>query len=134
MVRPLLTLAIAAVLTTACDYRAGGLIGVTPPATQIVFVVQPSDAAANAFITPGVEVHVRNNNGQTVPNTNVPITLTLIGGTAGANLLGAAPVSAVNGVASFPNLRIDQAGVGYQLMASANGFQTVASRSFNVTP
>lgn len=135
MVRPLLTtLAIAAVLTTACDYRSGGLVGVIPPPTKIVFVVQPSNVAPNAFMTPGVEVHVQNNTNQTVPNANVPITLTLVTGTgtAGATLSGAAPVSAVNGVAAFPNLRIDLAGTGYQLQASASGFQTTASRTFNV--
>ena len=137
MVRPLLTtLAVAAVLTTACDYRGGGLIGVTPPATKIVFVVQPTDVAVNTSISPAVEVHVQNANNQTVTNANVAIIISLVPGTgaAGANLSGAAPVSAVNGVATFPNLRLDLAGAGYQLSATATGFGTVASRAFNVTP
>lgn len=137
MVRPLLTtLALAVVLTTACDYRTGGLIGVTPPATKIAFVVQPSGEAANAFIIPVVEVHVRNNDNQTVQNANVAITLSIVPGTGatGAQLLGAAPVAAVNGVAVFPNLRIDLAGTGYQLLATAAGFQSVASATFDITP
>ena len=137
MVRPILTtLAFAVVLTTACDSRPGGLIGVLPPATKIVFVVQPTDVAANASISPPVEVHVQNNNNQTITNANVPITVTLVTGTgtAGAVLTGAAPVAAVNGVATFPNLRVDRAGTGYQLQATASGFPSIASSAFNVTP
>jgi hypothetical protein len=137
MVRPLLTtLAIAAALTTACDYRSGGLIGVSPPATKIAFVVQPSDVAANTSMFPAVQVHVQNSNNQTITNANVAIQLSLVPapGTAGAILLGASPINAVNGVATFSNLRIDQEGAGYQLVATAAGFTSVASQPFNVTP
>ena len=133
MVRPTLTtLALAVVLTTACDYRSGGLIGVTPPATKIVFVVQPTDVAVNVPIFPPVQVHVQNANNQTITNANVAISLSLV--QTGAILTGAAPTNAVNGVATFANLRIDQVGAGLQLQASAPGFPSVTSALFNVTP
>ena len=137
MVRPFLTmLAIATVLTTACDYRGGGFIGVTPPATKIVFVVQPTDEPVNTSITPAVEVHVQNTNNQTVANSNVAISLAIAPGTGtpGAILSGAAPINAVNGIARFPNLRVNVQGAGYQLTASAPGFLTATSNTFNVTP
>jgi hypothetical protein len=133
MVRPLLTtLALAAVLTTACDSRGSGLIGVTPPATKLVFVVQPSDVPVNTPIFPPVQVHVQNANNQTVANANVAISLSLV--QTGAVLTGAAPTNAVNGVATFGNLRIDQVGAGLQLQASAPGFPSATSALFNVTP
>jgi hypothetical protein len=137
MVRPLLTtLALAVVLTTACDSRGGGLIGVTPPATKIAFVVQPSDALAGVPIFPAVEVHVQNADNQTVPNANVAVQLSIAPGTGttGAVLSGGAPISAVNGVARFTTLRVDLVGTGYQLTATAPGFTTITSTAFRVTP
>ncbi len=42
-------------------------------------------------------------------------------------------VDVVNGVATFPNLSLDQAGMGYTLQASASGLTAATSSPFNVT-
>ena len=122
-------------LSVACDTRVGGLVGVQPPASKIAFTTQPSSVQAGAAITPAVQVAVQNTNNQTV-FSNAAITLQIVPGTgtAGAVLSGAAPQNAVNGVVNFTGLRIDLPGNGYQLLASAPGFASVASAAFNVTP
>jgi hypothetical protein len=43
-------------------------------------------------------------------------------------------VTAVNGVATFSNLSIDQAGDGYTLVAAATGLTGATSAPFNITP
>jgi hypothetical protein len=40
----------------------------------------------------------------------------------------------VDGVATFSDLSIDQAGIGYQLVATAEGFPARNSNPFNVSP
>jgi len=42
-------------------------------------------------------------------------------------------VNVVDGVATFPNLSIDQIGMGYTLRATAGGLTAATSSSFNVT-
>lgn len=136
MVRRLSSLVTIAALTVACDVRPVGIVGVTPPATRIAFVSQPSSAQAGVAITPAVQVVVQNNDGTTVPSANVPISLSIVPGTgtAGAVLTGGAAQQATQGVVNFTNLRIDLPGTGYQLQATASGFASVTSAPFNITP
>ena len=55
-----------------------------------------------------------------------------IGNNPGAGTLaGTLTVAAANGVATFPNLSINNTGVGYTLTASATGFTTVTSTAFS---
>jgi len=136
MVQRLLALVAIAALTAACDTRVGGLVGVTPPATRIAFISQPSNAQAGVNISPAVQVAIQNNDGTTITSTNAAITLTIVAGTgtAGAVLAGGGPLAATAGIANFTNLRIDLAGTGYQLLASASGFPSVTSTTFSITP
>jgi hypothetical protein len=124
----------ALVALTSCDSREG-LIGVTPPASRIVFLSQPSNVQTFAAMAP-VQIAVQNENGQTVGSGSVAVTITLVPGTgtAGALLTGGAAQNTTSGVVVFGNLRIDLAGTGYQLLASAQGFQAIASAPFDVTP
>jgi hypothetical protein len=125
-----------AVPTTACDTRVSGVVGVTPPATRIAFASQPSNAQVGVAITPAVQVVVQNTNGETITSSNVPISLTIAPGTGavGAVLTGGATQTAVSGVVNFTNLRINLAGTGYQLVATATGFPSITSTAFDITP
>jgi hypothetical protein len=136
MVQRFLAVMACAALAAGCDTRVGGLIGVTPPASQIAIVSQPGNTPAGAAITPGVQIHIQNSQGQTIPSTNAPVTLTIAPGTgtAGAVLTGGGPLNAVNGIVNFTNLRINLPGTGYQLLATAPGFTSVTTAAFNVTP
>jgi hypothetical protein len=59
-----------------------------------------------------------------------PITVSLNPSSGG--LTGTTTVNAVNGVATFSNLKISNAGSGYKLLASSNGSPAVVSRGFDV--
>src|SRR2546422_7905305 len=52
---------------------------------------------------------------------------------AGGTLTGNAPVNAVNGVATFANLKIDKAGTGYTLTATSGTLTQATSNAFNIT-
>ncbi len=79
---------------------------------------------------------MQNANGLTMTNSSVPVTMSITPGTgtAGAVLSGQFIVNAVNGVASFNNLRISLAGTGYRLTASASGLTAATTNTFAVAP
>ena len=136
MVQRLLALAAIAALAAGCDTRVGGLVGVTPPASRIAFISQPSSSAVGVNIAPAVQVAIQNDDGTTITSANAQVNLTIVTGTgaAGAVLTGGGPLAATGGIVNFTNLRIDLAGTGYQLLATATGFASVASTQFNITP
>src|SRR5437667_7442558 len=51
----------------------------------------------------------------------------------GGTLTGNAPVNAVNGVATFPNLKIDKVGTGYTLKTTSGTLTPATSNAFNIT-
>src|SRR6202012_197008 len=108
---------------------AGG--GGTPPptATKLAFIQQPSNASAGATITPAVTVVVQDSNGNTVTTATNPVTLALAGGTG---LTGTLTATAQNGVATFSNLSIANAGT-YTLSASSTGLTSATSGSFTIS-
>ena len=106
------------------------------PAAQLAFTVHPTDATVGVTVSPAVEVTVQDVLGNTVTTATETITLSIVaatdpsGGTA--TLSGGGPVSAVNGVATFPNVSIDIAGAGYTLEISASGVMPDTSATFNI--
>ena len=108
---------------------------VGPPA-QLAFGVQPSTTAAGGTIGPAVTIKVEDANGNVVPGDTSSIALAIGNDPSSGVLSGTTPVTAVNGVATFGNLSIDNAGNGYTLHATdaSNGTVTAAtSNAFNVT-
>src|SRR2546427_6635477 len=92
------------------------------PATELLFTVQPSAAMQDSAIAPPVKVTAYDSLGNKVTNFtgSVGVTLGNDGSvTQKATLSGGTPVSAVAGVATFPNLGIDQVGVGYTLRSGS---------------
>lgn len=108
--------------------------------SHLFFTVEPTDTAnsvtAGAVIAPPVQVSARDVSGQVVTSFtgNVTLTITAGTGTSGASLLGTTTVAAVGGVATFSDLRINQAGSGYKLTAAAGGLPAVISAFFDVIP
>ncbi len=106
-----------------------------PQATQLVFTVQPSKTAPGATITPAVEVTAVDDNGTPVTSFTGYVTIaighdgSLLGN---AVLSGTKMVRAVNGVARFSDLSIDQLGNGYTLQATASGLRSAESSAFNI--
>jgi hypothetical protein len=102
----------------------------------LAFGQGPSNTAANTNMTPAVTVRVNDAFGNLVSNLTtgvngltgtISVTLpnaTTVGGATTA-LVGGGPINLVNGVATFPAVQVNNAGVGYQLRAAVTGGTTV---------
>lgn len=102
--------------------------------SKLVFSVQPTAVNAGSTITPAVQVTAKDASNLTLTSFTGPVTVAILGGTgtAGAVLSGTLTVSAVAGVATFPNLAINLGGTGYKLTASSSGFTAGTSNAFTV--
>ncbi|PYO97626.1 MAG: hemagglutinin, partial [Gemmatimonadetes bacterium] len=103
-------------------------------ATRLVFTVQPGNTAAGSAITPAVQVTAQDNLGNTVTTFTGTVTIAIGNNAGGGSLSGTVSRAAVAGVAGFPGLSVDKAGVGYTLSATASGTGAAASTAFNITP
>ena len=111
----------------------------TGPATQLAFVGQPTNTAPGATMTPPVRVAAVDAQDNVVTTFGGSITIAIghNGGLLQAGTLrGTLLQPAVNGVATFTDLSIDQAGTGYTLMATnsqlSNGSMESAAFSIGV--
>lgn len=120
---------------------AAGLTGATSAfftinaatATHLSFTLQPSTTTVATAITPKVEVTARDAQGNTASSFTGNVTVAIATNPGSGTLGGTLSVAAVNGVASFSNLTINQAGVGYTLSAAAAGLTGSTSSTFDVT-
>ncbi|MBI4422072.1 MAG: hypothetical protein HY560_14705, partial [Gemmatimonadetes bacterium] len=119
---------------------AGGLTGATSNtfnitaavAAKLGFVVQPTNTQAGAALTPAVQVAVQDAAGNTVTTATNAVSVAIGTNPAGGVLAGTTTVNAVNGVATFSELSIAQAGAGYTLTAAASGLTGSTSGSFDI--
>jgi hypothetical protein len=135
------------VLVAACHFDklfndSGGSAasrgGSGPPVpTHLIFLTQPSDAAAGATIAPPVRVAAEDDQDRVVATFSGTISIaigqdgSLLGG---ARLNGTTNVAAVNGIATFADLSIDQPGVSdYTLVARSSPLVSAQSAPFKVT-
>ena len=104
-------------------------------ARQLRFTTQPSRTIPDSTIRPPVQVTAFDSAGNVVTSFtgNVQVAIGHDGAALGrANLTGTTTVPAVNGVATFANLRIDQIGTGYTLTATASPLAADTSDAFDV--
>jgi hypothetical protein len=137
-----LVLRLAGTLTvTGTDTADGSVTGstsftVTPAAADhLVFLAPPSDTVAGQTISPAVMVAVVDQFGniETGDNSDT-VTLSLGTNPGGGTLSGTLTVTVVEGIATFSDLSIDQAGVGYTLHATVGGsLADIDSNPFNIT-
>ena len=102
--------------------------------TQLQFGVQPGNTPVGVVITPAVTVLLEDAAGNLMPSASTPVTLALGANPGTANLGGTLTVTAVNGVATFSDLTLEQAGTGYTLNATAPGLTGAVSQAFTVIP
>jgi hypothetical protein len=110
------------------------VIALNPP-LHLAFTVQPSRTLPLLAIQPDVQVTALNAEGNRMTSYNGPVTITIgrNGGTVLAGTLsGTTTVNAVNGVATFSNLSIDQPGTGYTLVVNAANVFGAESAPFNI--
>jgi hypothetical protein len=107
-------------------------VGPDIPAKFVFTAQPPANSALNAPFTAAVSVE--DVNGNVVTTDNSTVNLTLRGGTPGA-LLSGGSMAAVNGVATFTNLKVDTAGNSYKLNADDGGtLMAATSNDFNIVP
>jgi TolB protein len=108
---------------------AFGAVASPGPASRLAFRVQPAFGFADRPFPRVVEVAAVDHYGNTATDFRGTVTVTL--GPSGS-LAGTTSVPAVSGVATFADLRIDQAGTGYTLTANAAGLPPVTTAAFDV--
>jgi alpha-tubulin suppressor-like RCC1 family protein len=111
--------------SAAFDVRYG-----TP--SRLAFTVQPAIAAPGAAIAPAVAVAIQDAANNTVATATDAITLRIETNPASGTLSGTTTVTPVNGVATFSNLSINNAGAGYTLGADAPSIGGAISAAFHV--
>jgi hypothetical protein len=105
------------------------------PPPHLSYAVQPRTTLPLMAIQPAVQVAVVDALGNRVTSYNGPVTVAIghNGGTVlPGTLSGTKTVNAVNGVATFSDLSIDQPGSGYTLLATVPDMFTAASAPFNI--
>jgi trimeric autotransporter adhesin len=114
--------------------QGDGALVVSAPATQLVFVQQPSNVVHNANVTPAINVLLVDGSFDAVTTSGVPVTLAIGTNPGGGTLSGGGPTNtAASGVATFTTTKISLAGTGYTLTASSAGLTGATSTAFNVT-
>lgn len=107
---------------------------VAGPAVRLAFTVQPTDAPAGSDISPAVRVTVQDSLGNTVKTSGDSVLVEIGNNPGGGTLSGTLKRRAVDGVASFPDLRISASGGGYTLVATAASLSADESDSFDISP
>ncbi len=108
-------------------------VTVTPglPAT-LTYTTQPSNTAANAPIAPAVVVEIRDAWSNRV-SSGASVTMDFGTNAGSGTLAGTLSQAAVNGVATFADLAINNIANGYTLKASSTGLTDAISNNFNIT-
>ena len=109
-------------------------LSVTPAIpTQLVFAVPPPESVA-ADSSFGLVVYVDDVLENVATSFQGTVVLSLSSNPGDATLGGTVSVTAINGVATFAGLTLDQQGDGYTLLATSNGLPSSTSGAINVTP
>lgn len=111
-----------------------GALALNPP-LHLVVTVQPKTTLPMMTITPAVQVSAVDALGNTATGFTGAVTIAIghNGGTLmPGTLSGTKTVNAVNGVATFGDLSIDQLGNGYTLVVTAGGVTGAESAPFNI--
>ena len=109
-------------------------VTVTPGApAALAFLTQPSNVLAGSTISPAVQVGIRDALGNLVTGATNAVTVAMGTNPGGGTLSGTLSMAALNGVATFSSLSINNVGTGYTLTAAATGLTGATSSGFNVT-
>ena len=132
---------VVAFVTAACPegtalitrFGAGGGAGGGAGSAGMFFRVQPSSTTtAGNIITPAIQLTVVDTSGSVDSAFSGAVTLALGNNPTGATLSGTLNVVPSFGTAVFGDLRMDKAGKGYTLQASAPGATGATSAPFNI--
>ena len=100
---------------------------------KLAFSAPPGDVAIGGTWRSPVTVSVQDENGRTVRNGKYAVTLALEK-SKHAKLLGTVAAATVNGIATFPDVKIDGAESDCRFLATATGLLAATSPAFHVGP
>ena len=126
----LATLALSATMLGGCTGDGGSEPHV---ATRLAFQTQPIAAVRDTALIATVTVAVLDENDDVLTSATNSVTLALGANPGSATLTGTASANAVNGIASFPGLKLSATGTAYSLVASSAGLTPATSNAFNIT-
>lgn len=109
-------------------------ITVTYPATNHLVTTTEPPANVGVGQSFGLTLTAADASGNTITTYSGLVTVQIADNPGGAILGGTTTVNAVNGVATFTDLKLNQLGVGYTLVATSSGLLSVTTRAFNVAP
>ncbi len=101
-------------------------------ASKLGFITHPSTAAPGAMLSPAVVVAVQDIGGNTVPTATNTVTVALGTNAGNGTLSGVTTAVAINGLATFETLSINNPGSGYTLTATAPNLTGATSRLFSI--
>ncbi|MGD0206528.1 MAG: glycosyl hydrolase [Verrucomicrobiota bacterium] len=104
------------------------------PAVRLGFAAAPGDVAVGGLRRLPVTVAVQDKTGRTVRTGTFTVTLALEKTSPGGALSGTLTATTVNGIATFPDLKINKAGDHYTFIAKTDGLRSAASPAFQVGP
>jgi hypothetical protein len=109
------------VADSSCAGRSqnvGPQLGCGGPATSLIFSIEPGGTEVNTLLDPQPVVEAVDDGNNVDPTYNQLVTISIDSNPGSGTLHGGATVQAVDGVASFGSLYIDQPGVAYTLEAT----------------
>ncbi len=120
--------------TLGGSQRWGAMLLALKPATgsanQLAFTTLPSNTTAGSTMSPSVVVQLKDQNGNNVSTSGVPIQLTLNTGSFSGTSTTTVNTDS-SGKATFSNLQINTAGT-YTMAATSSGWTTATSNSFTI--
>ena len=113
------------------DQSSSAGVSATGTAPHLAFVTSlPASGEANVVISPPVRVAVQDSLDNPLRGATDTVTLALAAKPNDAILLGTTTVTAIDGIATFADLRIDRPGSGYTLAATRAGLTEATSAPF----
>ena len=100
-----------------------------PKPSTLAFIQPPVNTKAGHAIAPSITVRVEDGSGN--PITGTKVNLVISSGPTGGTLIGTLHATSQNGVATFSNVTIDEAG-SYTLVAKHGATLSAASRTFAI--
>jgi heat shock protein HslJ len=105
----------------------------TTSVDHLVFIVEPSNTAAQVAINPEIQIDFVNQSNQIDTSVNEVVSLAIGTNPSAGTLSGNITATAIGGIATFPGLSINNLGAGYTLIATASGVSTSTSTAFNIS-
>jgi hypothetical protein len=113
--------------------QQAGISVVAGLAAELAFTVNPDNVITELPISPPVQVKVFDSYANLVTAPDFSIDLQLWVNPGGASLNGTVSRTTSSGVATFDDLHLDKAGVGYQLRATCGSLNSALSQPFDVS-